>query len=919
MVLLGIVLCVAFFFIDVRFDQQGLGELLESWSPLTQQKTSLYKEFGLTPESSTAAFVWRRYLYVLQRDHLWASLLFRPRTDNYSSQARAFAVVFMMLLTLVISGALFRTQRQDAVLLTSIISAIVVYPAVIIWHVLFDHCNRDRLKRFVYRYAEEAAYLQLTGTSDFFPRGDWDAILARRRREVDEAADLIADAGEWRVSPDDVYVAVAPASLWATPVAVSPYEAIGRSDGTLMPPPLGAAAQGKPTDSFSLAASTAVASALQRGYIVRQRPDPRVTCTGLISNMSCSYFCMRGDRVERRRMLHRVSPLVPLNHSHPSLQKADSLSGSKPTAAVAAVAYDDASRSGSASATAATPASAVTIARAQLVSLIALASAGLTPKDSGADPDLASPVTASEAEHRRALFAAALSALASHVDEPSDFGASFTDSAADHTTQSNASTKLAASSSSASGTIRVLRAAASHAHSLPSGGSDSVTYTGGDGDDGGSDIEAPPLVAARLASKPSSSVHSAPPSVTFAPPPATATAAAAPVPVPTFSPTPSSLSALLLSTRSASRVSLRLADLSERLSLVRVPYDRETRRMRDRERLHFLLRYSVDLDTPHVEHVYRERAWEIAQPRGLRFLAVLVIALGVAVWVLMVLLIGLELDLGVDAGTATDARRVSERWVLSALLSIAIYVVVSSPVTTFVRSTLAYIVKGCVKGRSRPASASAIVPLNPTATAQAYRRPPPTEDPRARAYDDCGDRRFDGMPRPAASRRFSFVDDHANFFRARPTASTPASSAPSSRSGSGSSGSGGKPGSQVGSRTSSGGASSSGRRTGGGGSSVAGGAQRRGCTDPSDDHDGVVSGQDSRGCTPSQTQSRAYDPRLYIDPVLGLEGLDGDGIDDVHDGDDDSGLQIPQSLPPLPQPPAVATFLTLGRHVVTTR
>jgi hypothetical protein len=724
--LIGIVFSVVFFFVDLRYDKQGFAELLATWDLKTQRKTNLYEEFGLKPESSTAAFLWRRFVYVLQRDHLWSSLLFRPRTDNYSSQARAFAVVLMMTMTLVISGALFRKQYRDALILTSVISSVAVYPIVIIWHALFDYCNRDRLKRFVYRYAEEVAYLQLTGTSDFFPPSEWKAHLARRRREIDDAAELIADAGDWRVSPGDVEVVsplrtqvVSPLKNRVLPVGPLEKEAVSTAPMFMAP----TSGDAMPIDPFSVAMSAAAANALRRGYIVRQRANTRFSLSRIISSMSCAPLCARSGRAERRRTLHRVAPLILLDGSHASYRD---LSTSRTVGT---------SWSTSCVPTAYSPSSAQcapeSLSRVQAVSLIAMASAGISPADFTPAP--AQDPTALSADYsvqRRALVEFELARLISLVD-------------------------TAHSANSADSTVNAPSTIVSTVVGSDPLPENSIL-------DSLKDTKPDPFLA--LAAAPIVRSASVQPFLAEIPDGSAprllseSSSFSQLVPVPPLNSSSSSAPpSIVTPSRSTSHSSLALADLSKNLILVRVPYDRETRRQRDRERLHFLLRYSVTLDTDDVGQTYRERVWELSQPRGLRLLAVFAIILGVAACFLFILLIGVELDLG---SSVLDARRVSERWVLSALLSIGIYIFISSPLSTLVRSTVTYAVKRVAKRRSQLPPLAAGAP--PARRAQRSRRSSAPPRDTLNAFDDCGDMRFDGMPRPAPSRRFSFVGPHSS-------------------------------------------------------------------------------------------------------------------------------------------------------------
>ena len=1100
---LAVILSIVFFFIDVRIDQAGLAELLESWDPVHQRPMDLHKEYGIERGASTIMLLWRRYLYLLRRDHLWSSTVSRPRTDNYSSQARAFAVCFMMLLTLTISGAMYREQSADSIYIAAIVSAAAVYPAVLLWHAIFDHCNADRLKRFIYHYAEQLAYLQLTGTSDYFPQEEWPALYATRRREVDEVAELIADAACWRVSPDDVEVVAIPRSapasttaLSVTPMAnrdanvsksASPAAARGvtkvsTSNRSCSIVPLNTsnnnpkierssslfASTGSATDStvgvgqislngeastiapssstgsrslasynsnsiqssisascssptsyplvpsstdgegvssstaspavclrdhISVTAASVVAAAVERGYMVRQRDRSTCSFANCISRMWIGCFCDCA-RSRRQPWLFRVAPLLPLDTSvawedysghvnGPSAEKKSTLvtagmaqSSSRISDIQLLSLISIASSAGSPRPTttpvqheAAVDHSSATFAAARKRTESPTASAFVMPSE--ASPVAPSRVTQSPQGHdgkldpdeRRTRFAAAVATLSTSRTRTK--GLTVADAVTPVSDDNDAERQRVV------GPVAMITVNEKDQDDVPLGTGDKAIARNVDRskNDCGEDAPirfhvSPRLLSARLLSSTNAGVSAATgqPSLLTMIFPIDTSAASAPTkgnvanvdtsssensqssstscPANVGGPTATVLedsAKSVMSTTSASVINKNAdsavpcnksgsngvssskstlatarsvgASLGS-LALVRVAstQDHDWPELRQEARLHFYLRYAIDLDTEHVEQMYRRKAWEISQPRGIRFLGVVFLTLGIIACALMVIVIGLEIDIG-ETALSRSLRNVSERWVLATLLSIAMYVVISSPISTFMRSTVTYFVKNAImskstssnreKVQSNDTQSSSESPSSPerasSSTTSSDTSAETSTGPGvirfgADAYDFGGDARLHGMPRPASSRRFPLIDSHANFFAPSRPISAVSSTRPSLNDEKSS-------GSSVNDRE----AVSDRNR----GLSVVDGVRLRsqysnsavsvsGSFDDSNSHGvgstltgndgGVMTGSNNNNqpwsATPISGVSDGMAPRLYIDEGLGLEYMD-DNCDSI--------------------------------------
>ena len=190
--------------IDRKYDKQGLAKLLVEWHPASQISLTKADEYRVAARSSTLLFLWRRYFQVFRRDHSWLSLWLRPTTDDFGSQARAVTTGITILMALTIAATFFGSQEQEAALVISAITTAVTYPINKLFQAVFEYSDKNRLKRFLYFYAEHLAFLQIHGRSDFFSPAQCARLLATPPlADLEIVRELLPEVAKWHESDDE--------------------------------------------------------------------------------------------------------------------------------------------------------------------------------------------------------------------------------------------------------------------------------------------------------------------------------------------------------------------------------------------------------------------------------------------------------------------------------------------------------------------------------------------------------------------------------------------------------------------------------------------------------------------------------------------------------------------------------------------
>jgi hypothetical protein len=190
--------------VDRRFDRQGLVKLLSEWHPSTQITLTRADEYGVAADASTAAFLGRRFFYVLRRDHPWLSPFIRPTTDDFGSQSRVATTMITVLIALTIAATFFGAQEQEAAITIAAITTLITFPINQLFQLVFDNGDTNRLKRWVYYYAEQVAFLHITKSSDFFTPDECARILAVPIPDIEAVQDLFPSICEWTETEKEV-------------------------------------------------------------------------------------------------------------------------------------------------------------------------------------------------------------------------------------------------------------------------------------------------------------------------------------------------------------------------------------------------------------------------------------------------------------------------------------------------------------------------------------------------------------------------------------------------------------------------------------------------------------------------------------------------------------------------------------------
>lgn len=183
--------------IDRKFDEKGIRKLLKGWHPSSQALLTREDEYQIPADASTFRFIMRRYFVAQRRDHNWLSIFFRPTTDNFDSQARTYIAFLDILIALATAAIFFSDQNPEALYVVSGICAVAMFFVGSLMNYIFDSATNDRLKRFIYFYAEHVAFFHATGRSGFISRCDWRSIAAEKSPGLDEFIPLISQIALW--------------------------------------------------------------------------------------------------------------------------------------------------------------------------------------------------------------------------------------------------------------------------------------------------------------------------------------------------------------------------------------------------------------------------------------------------------------------------------------------------------------------------------------------------------------------------------------------------------------------------------------------------------------------------------------------------------------------------------------------------
>ena len=191
--------------IDRKYDKKGMYKLLSEWHPSSQILLTKAEEYGVAANASSFAFLKRRFWRVFRRDHTWLCLWLRPTTDDFGSQSRGATSALTVLIALAIAATFFGSQEREAAMTISLITTAITFPIGKFFQLVFEFSDSDRLKRFIYYYAEHLAFLHIYGYSsdNFFTPEQTARLLAMPQVDIQMVRDLVPELGRWRESDDE--------------------------------------------------------------------------------------------------------------------------------------------------------------------------------------------------------------------------------------------------------------------------------------------------------------------------------------------------------------------------------------------------------------------------------------------------------------------------------------------------------------------------------------------------------------------------------------------------------------------------------------------------------------------------------------------------------------------------------------------